>query len=86
MSNATTRVRSQSKPGMVSTEPAPPSALPAVPVGTLAPDERYRRIAEAAYFHSERRGFAPGCELDDWLVAEREVDAGDARQRTKSPA
>jgi hypothetical protein len=55
-------------------------------VGTLAPDERYRRIAEAAYFHSERRGFAPGCELDDWLVAEREVDAGDARQRTKSPA
>ena len=31
-------------------------------------------IALAAYFRSERRGFAPGYELEDWLAAEREVD------------
>jgi hypothetical protein len=37
--------------------------------------ERYERIAEAAYHRAERRGFAPGNELDDWLAAEREVDA-----------
>jgi hypothetical protein len=30
-------------------------------------------IAERAYYKAERRGFAPGFELDDWLAAEREV-------------
>lgn len=36
---------------------------------------RETRIAAAAYARAERRGFAPGFELDDWLAAEREVDA-----------
>ncbi len=31
------------------------------------------RIATAAYFKAEARGFAPGGELQDWLAAEREV-------------
>jgi Protein of unknown function (DUF2934) len=39
-------------------------------------DSRAARIAEAAYWRAERRGFAPGHELDDWLDAEREVDGG----------
>ena len=38
---------------------------------------RYERIAEAAYRRAERRGFAPGRELDDWLSAEREYDAAE---------
>jgi hypothetical protein len=37
-------------------------------------DERKRRICEAAYFKAERRGFAPGHALEDWLQAEQEVD------------
>lgn len=32
-------------------------------------------VAERAYFKAERRGFAPGYELEDWLAAEREVTA-----------
>ena len=36
--------------------------------------ERYERIAQAAYHRAEKRGFAPGYELDDWLAAEQEVD------------
>ena len=36
---------------------------------------RRAMIAEAAYFHAERRGFAPGGEVQDWLSAEEEVDA-----------
>jgi membrane protein len=36
---------------------------------------RYERIAEAAYRRAERRGFAFGGEVDDWLAAEREYDA-----------
>ena len=37
-------------------------------------DSREARIAEAAYWRAERRGFAPGGELEDWLQAEREID------------
>lgn len=37
--------------------------------------ERERMIAEAAYYRAEKRGFAPGAELDDWLAAEREIEA-----------
>ncbi|MBL8381881.1 MAG: DUF2934 domain-containing protein [Burkholderiales bacterium] len=40
---------------------------------------RAARIAERAYFRAQQRGFAPGHELDDWLAAEREVDALPAR-------
>jgi hypothetical protein len=36
---------------------------------------RYERIAESAYAYAQARGFAPGGEVDDWLRAEREVDA-----------
>lgn len=37
--------------------------------------DRKTRIAEAAYLRAERRGFHPGYELEDWLAAEREIDA-----------
>ena len=36
--------------------------------------DRHAMICEAAYRLAERRGFAPGFELDDWLAAETEVD------------
>lgn len=32
-------------------------------------------IQQAAYYLAEQRGFAPGHELEDWLAAERQVDA-----------
>jgi Protein of unknown function (DUF2934) len=38
--------------------------------------ERHARIAEIAYRNADKRGFAPGGELDDWLTAEREFEAG----------
>ena len=31
------------------------------------------QIAELAYYKAERRGFAPGHEMEDWLEAEREL-------------
>ncbi len=40
----------------------------------VSPEERHRWVAEAAYYIAERRGFAPGCEFDDWLQAEAEVE------------
>lgn len=39
-------------------------------------DESQEMIAVAAYFRAERRGFAPGDELGDWLQAEAEYQAG----------
>jgi hypothetical protein len=35
---------------------------------------REQIIAEAAYFYAERRGFAPGNEMSDWLQAEADVE------------
>ena len=48
----------------VSVIPSPDSSAPSVPIT--------ERIATAAYYRAEKRGFAPGAELDDWLEAERE--------------
>ena len=40
----------------------------------MTPGERHQLIAEIAYLIAERRGFAPGHELSDWLAAEQEVN------------
>ena len=32
-------------------------------------------VAECAYYTALTRGFVPGHELDDWLAAERELEA-----------
>ena len=40
---------------------------------TVNAEEREHLIARAAYFRAEKRGFAPGCELEDWVQAEAEV-------------
>jgi hypothetical protein len=45
-------------------------------------EDRRVSIAKAAYLIAERRGFAPGHELEDWLAAEDEVEqrlAGEGR-------
>jgi hypothetical protein len=39
---------------------------------------RHERTAIAAYLMAEARGFEPGHEADDWLLAQSEVDAEDA--------
>lgn len=38
-------------------------------------EARRRRIAEAAYMRAAARNFEPGDPTEDWLVAEREIDA-----------
>jgi hypothetical protein len=46
---------------------------------------REARIAEAAYWRAERRGFTAGQELDDWLAAEREIDEEIEARRQDGP-
>ncbi len=35
---------------------------------------REQMIAEAAYYRAEQRGFEPGSEMSDWLLAEADVE------------
>lgn len=42
---------------------------------TVDPERRRLMIAEAAYYFGEKRGFAPGGELQDWFNGEAEVTA-----------
>jgi hypothetical protein len=42
---------------------------------SLSEEQRHAMIAEAAYYMAERRGFESGRELEDWLLAERQLAA-----------
>ncbi len=42
---------------------------------TVSAEARRAMIEQAAYLRAERRGFASGDEVEDWLAAEAEVDA-----------
>jgi hypothetical protein len=61
--SAETRKKSPAVKKLVD-KPAAPSA-----------EERQRWIATAAYHRAEKRGFAPGYEVQDWLDAEAEISA-----------
>ncbi len=68
---------------------------PGEPVTSKSPDQkvagdvvqpaRHQMIAEAAYYRAECRGFESGCELDDWLAAEAEIDSGDMVDAKEAP-
>jgi len=49
------------------------SARKAAPRSGRHCEELSNRVAEAAYYKAEARGFEPGHEVDDWLDAEREL-------------
>ncbi|MDR3631297.1 MAG: DUF2934 domain-containing protein [Desulfocapsaceae bacterium] len=40
----------------------------------ISPEQRYKMIAEAAYFQAEKRGFVGGNMAQDWLEAEAKID------------
>ncbi|MGF1613915.1 MAG: DUF2934 domain-containing protein [Gammaproteobacteria bacterium] len=63
--------RSRRRAGLVAIRRRHPSTL-AEDVGG---ETRRQLIELAAYYRAERRGFAPGGELQDWLEAEGEVAA-----------
>jgi len=44
------------------------------PAYGITPEQRYRMIAEAAYYLAEKRGFVGGDMAADWLQAEAEID------------
>jgi hypothetical protein len=67
-------------PRKPSVDPSPFSRTPAAEDAA----ERHDRIARAAYRRAQARGFEPGHDLDDWLEAEREIDAAE-REEPNAP-
>jgi Protein of unknown function (DUF2934) len=63
-------------------KPLPPRVVPqhkmvavAQDVSRVTPEQRRLTICEAAYYIAKRRGFELGHDVDDWLTAERRIDA-----------
>lgn len=55
-------------------KPAAKRAKADVAKGAVTPEQRYRMIAEAAYYRAERQGFM-GDPVQDWIEAEAEINA-----------
>jgi len=59
--------------------PTVPTPLPEATIASnelaWADDGRIAMIAEHAYYRAQCRGFVPGYEVEDWLAAERQIDA-----------
>ena len=68
--------------------PSPKQKTPARTVRGRIPTvhEKRHMVAMAAYFRAERRGFAPGHEVEDWAAAEAEIEARLAGVPEKKPA
>jgi hypothetical protein len=59
----------------VAKKAAPAKAAPAKKGNGITAEQRYRMIAEAAYYIAEKRGFAPGDPSRDWADAEAQIRA-----------
>ena len=53
---------------------AKPATVRAGKPKSVPPEQRRNYIEMAAYYIAERRGFAPGNPLEDWVQAEAEID------------
>jgi hypothetical protein len=58
--------------------PAPTSITWTQTAHERSASSRRDRISMAAYYLSEARGFEPGHDAEDWLLAQTQVDAMDA--------
>ena len=58
----------------------------AVDLEPTSKESREEAIRRAAYAASERRGFKPGFEEEDWLTAEREFDELVGNRRSSDAA
>jgi hypothetical protein len=59
----------EARPGLIAAAAAQPAQRQ--PAG---PETKRLMVAEAAYYRAEKRGFAPGGELQDWVEAEAQME------------
>jgi len=82
--------RAEKNPGRLDkrpliTRPSRPERLPHSVVAPDAAEKRKSMIAEAAYYIALRRNFEPGHDVQDWLLAESQVDAALAGGNIPAP-
>jgi hypothetical protein len=73
--SATAKPVTEARPAAPKKAPAVRKAVakPAISTPKAAGPDRAEMVRMAAFFRAERRGFAPGYEIEDWLAAEVEV-------------
>lgn len=74
---AARRIQRPDSPESKSDASAPGPGI--TPTTAKMPRQLHERIERRAYELAEQRGFAPGQEVEDWLQAEREIEAGPPR-------
>lgn len=70
-----TRFQQEIREGQVNVKHLADAAKTAVFGVQVTEEQREQMIREAAYFRAARRGFAEGDSAQDWIVAEKEIDA-----------
>jgi hypothetical protein len=58
-----------------SNEAPKPNSLLKTSATLITPETRRMMVAEAAYYIAESRGFQSGGEVEDWLLAEKQIDS-----------
>jgi len=56
-------------------EPVLPKTAEKSEKKSISPMDRWKMVAEAAYYRAQKRGFIGGNPMDDWVDAEKEIDA-----------
>jgi hypothetical protein len=59
------------------------SAKAAAGTKIISNEQRYRMVSEAAYHLSEKQGFQPGRDMDNWLIAEQQIEAFIKKEKIK---
>ena len=75
---STTQAAKTTKKRRATKATAKPAARPAkarVAKQVVSPVERWTMVAKAAYYRAQERGFMTGNPMDDWLEAEKDIDA-----------
>ena len=68
--SAVTSKKIDAKPHRISKKPAAPSGK-----NMSGGEDRSRMISDAAYYRALGRGFDGGDPVEDWLLAEKEIDS-----------
>jgi hypothetical protein len=74
MATRKTTAKTSAKKAAVRRKPAAKKTAPAGMLLPVSHEERWRMVAEAAYYIAQRRGFVGGDANADWAQAEAEVD------------
>jgi len=73
-SKATPKTASKAAPKAASKARTAKAVARSEAPAAVPPEQRRNYIEMAAYYIAERRGFAPGDPLEDWVQAEAEID------------